>query len=133
MIFTMHMKTPRLAPGALCLPKQRFKKVTEIMLITTALRCAMKLKPSTPIRWWLKTLLGIPVRTQLVVGGTFFGIFQNLVGLSQLLKFLLRIRFLADIRVVLAGQLSIGTFDLILGGFAVHTQNCVIVFIFHDY
>ena len=132
MVFTMHMKPP-VGAGAPCLPEQRFKKVTEIMLITTARRCAMELKTGAPVRWWLKTLLGIPIRTQLVVSGTFFRILENLVGLTQILEFLLSIRFLADIRMILSGQFSIGTFDLILGGFAIHTQNCVIVLIFHDY
>ena len=79
----------------------------------------------------MKLLTGLPVGAELIVGRAFFRVLQHLVGFAQFLEFRFGIRFLADIRVILARQLAVGALDFILGGVAFHPQYFVVIFEIH--
>ena len=54
------------------------------------------------------------------------------MGFVEILKLLCcRIVSRVDIRMIFAGQLAISLFDFLLAGFAINTQNFVVVFVFH--
>lgn len=76
----------------------------------------------------LPGLVPLPVRPQLVVLLSLLRIAENLVGLVDLLELLGCTRIARiHVRVVLAGQLPKGGFDLLLAGRAGHAQHLVVV------
>ena len=77
-------------------------------------------------------LAGPVIAAQLVVGGALFGILQDLVSLLHILELRFRVLLFAHVRMVLAGELSIGAFDLLGGGAAAHTQRVVVVLELHS-
>ena len=56
---------------------------------------------------------------------------KDVVRLLHFLELRLRIRFLADVRMVLAGKSAIDLLDLIGGSAALHAQGLIIVSKFH--
>jgi hypothetical protein len=73
----------------------------------------------------------LPVGAQLVVGCALFRITQHFVGLAHFLETLLGIRLLAHVRMVLAGELSVGALNVVLGGIPFHAHDLVVVLVFH--
>src|SRR5690606_13362538 len=63
--------------------------------------------------------------------GALFRVAQHFVRLTDFLEALLGVRFLAHVRVVFAGELAIGTLDLVLRGAALDTEDFVVVAKFH--
>src|SRR5687768_2676064 len=88
------------------------------------------LEVAAPVGWRLKLLAG-RAAPQLVIRDAFFRITEHLVGLLQLLEFVFRIRFLADVRVVLASQLPIGPLDFRLRRATLEAHHLVIVAVLH--
>jgi len=68
---------------------------------------------------------------KLVIGRPLFRILQHRVGFANILEALLGIRFLTDIRVVLAGEFAIRLLDLILGRVAGQPHDGVVVLELH--
>ncbi len=71
------------------------------------------------------------IGAQLVVFRPFPGILEDVIGFPDFLKFLLGIRLVADVRVVLSGQLLIGAPDLLCAGVRFHAHYVVIVLELH--
>ncbi len=65
--------------------------------------------------------------TKLIIGGSLVGIGQDLVGLVDLFEPGLGLRVLVDVGMVLPGQPSKGSFDLVLGGTSIHAQYFIVV------
>ena len=72
-----------------------------------------------------------PVRPELVVGRALLRVLEHFVGFLQLLEARLGVLLLADVRVVLAGQLAVGALDLVLRGGARHAHDLVVVLVAH--
>ncbi len=62
----------------------------------------------------MEFLPGAPVCPETVVSRALLRIPEHLIGLADPLEFLLRVRLVADIRMIIAGKLSIGALDLVL-------------------
>jgi hypothetical protein len=73
----------------------------------------------------------LPLRTDGVVALALLGIGEDLVGLVDLLEALLRLRFLVDVRVVLARELAVGLLDL-LGARILRDAECLVVVLVLD-
>ena len=70
-------------------------------------------------------------KAKLVIAGLLLRVGQDLVGLVDLLEFLLGLLVAGvHVRVIFAGQLFIGPFDLVLAGVFVYAQDLVIVSFF---
>jgi hypothetical protein len=80
----------------------------------------------------MKLLACLPVGTELVIGGTLLRVLQHLIGLTHFLEARLRIRLLADIRVIFTRKLAIGALDSILGGVTLDPDDLVVIPVFHD-
>ena len=69
-----------------------------------------------------------------VVGAALLGILQDVVGLLDFLKALLRgLVARVDVRMKLSGESSIGLLDIGLGRAFGHTQNLVVIALFHPF
>src|SRR6185436_16200606 len=90
-----------------------------------ATRPAAKLEPAAEIRWRPKLLARLPVAAELVVGGAFFRVLENLVGLLHLLELRLGVLLLADVGVKLPREAPIGLLDVVGGGGARHPEGLV--------
>ena len=84
-----------------------------------------------PIGRRAKLLAIAKISAQLIIGGALVRIAQYLVRLLDLLEFVLRVLFLADVRVILARQLAVGAFHLIGIGAAGQPKYLVVVLILH--
>src|SRR5690606_6919533 len=84
-----------------------------------------------PVRRRPKRLPRPPVRADRVIGGPRLGVAQHLVSFSDLLEALLRVRFLADVRMVLARETAIGPLDLVLSGVAGDAHDLVVILVLH--
>src|SRR5680860_1061068 len=93
--------------------------------------CGMTARGVLPARRRAEILPSAPVGAELIVSPAFFGIAQHFVGFAQLLETLLRVRLLADIRVIFARQPPIVLLYLLRSGFAIHPEDLVIIFVFH--
>ena len=129
-------------PGVRRTAKQLLKKfavafffaATETRKITSTFR---KGKVRIPIRRRLVMTacthaLRIRLSTQLVIGLAFFRIRQHRIGLVDFGHALRRVRFLAYVGMVLAGQFAIGFLDLVCAGILFHAEYLVIVLEFHQ-
>src|SRR5678815_2506586 len=76
-------------------------------------------------------VLARAVAAQAVVRGALFLVAQRLVRLGDLLELLLGVRFLGDVRVVLARQAAVGLLDLLVGRAAFEAEDLVIVLVLH--
>ena len=86
-----------------------------------------------PARWRLEApLLELAGITQLVVGGAPLGVGQHRVGLIDLGHPLGRIGFLADVRVVLACQPTIGLLDLVGTRGLLDPEDLVVILVVHS-
>jgi hypothetical protein len=74
-----------------------------------------------------------PIRAELVVLTPLFGIAEDLVGLVNVLELRLGLLVVGIyVRMILAGELTIGRLDIGFGGVALDAENLVIVFKFHS-
>ena len=90
-----------------------------------------ELEATVPTRWRLEGLpAGVALR-DVVVGCAALCVDQGLVRLRHFLEARLRFGLLADVGVVLARQLAVGAFDLVLRRRARYTQRGVVVLEFH--
>src|SRR6266404_4691649 len=81
-----------------------------------------------PVGRWLEPTRTIPIRAELIVFFTLFGIAQHLVGFVDFLKFFLGGLFiLGDIGMIFPGQLAKSATDLLLGGGFRNTECLVII------
>ena len=110
--------------------EERFEKVTEAGIVATE-TCAAELVACIPAGRWMKLLSCFPVGAKLVVGGTLLRILQHFVSFTELLETNLGICLLADIGMILACQLAVGTLDLVLGGVTLDPHNGIVVFEIH--
>jgi energy-converting hydrogenase Eha subunit C len=84
-----------------------------------------------PIRWRPKLLSRSIVGAELVVGRALLGILERLIGLGNLLEFLLGAGLLRDVGMIFARETSIGLLDVRVAGAAFQTQATVIVLVLH--
>ena len=63
----------------------------------------------------------------LVVSGPLIRVGQDLVGLVDLLEFILRVGLVVDVRMVFRRELAEGPFDLVLSGVFFHAENLVVI------
>ena len=121
MVFPVCVKAglplPRLCRSKI-VAEQRFEEITVGRGVATGKAAATEFKAGVPVRRWIEVLAGLPVRAQLVVGRAFFRVLEYLVGLADFLEACLGVCLLADIGMVFARQLAIGTLDFILAGSA---------------
>ena len=115
----------------LTMAEQGFKKIAEAASLAAGIPCAPEFKTGIPVGRRLKILAFSPVGAEFVVGSPFFGVFQNFIGLADILEFGFGVGFLADVGVKFACNLAIGLFDLVLGCIAGNAQYCIVVFVFH--
>src|SRR5690606_13121021 len=73
----------------------------------------------------------VAARAQLVVGRALLRVAQRLVGLAHGLELLLRVRLLAHVRVVLAGQPAVGRADLGLARAGLDPEDRVVILELH--
>jgi hypothetical protein len=104
--------------------KQGLEKVAEAGITRAATGI---LETGVPVRRGTKLLSGLPVLAELIVGGALLGILQDFVGLAQFLEARFCIRFLADVRMVLAGELAVGPFYVFLGCVSRYPESFVVV------
>src|SRR5690606_26281367 len=78
-----------------------------------------------------RTIFPGAVFPELVILGPILGVMQYFVGLAYIFELVRGLLCLADVRMILSGQLAIGLLDLLGGGRLTHTQNGVIVFKVH--
>jgi hypothetical protein len=113
-------------------PKEAGEEVAEAARVAGAAGVEVKLPVgATPAGWRPEFLARPPLISQVIVGRPLFRVLQDLVGLVDLLEPGFRVRLLADVRVKLARQLTVGLLDSRLGGVARHPQGLVIVFVLH--
>ena len=89
----------------------------------------------SPTGRWLErvfTML-LAVCTQLIVISPLGGILEHLVRLGHFLELGLGIRMVADIRVILASEATIGRLDGRLVGTGLHAEYPVVILEFHDH
>ena len=94
---------------------------------------ARKLEAGVPVRWRLEVLTCFPLLAHLVIGHAFFRVFEYGVGFAYFLETYLGLRVLADIRMVLACQFSIGVFDFVLRCVTRNAKSFVVVLEFHGF
>ena len=113
---------PTRTPTETCTEKQ-VKEITEAVTAAKStevkpahsFRIPSELKMGLFPAWrWGKILPGLPIGSQGIAFFPFFRIFEDLVGLVDLLKLLLSSRLFVDIRMVLAGQLTEGLLNFLL-------------------
>ena len=92
---------------------------------------AAELEAGVPVRRRLELLAGLPVAAHLVVGGALLRVLQDLVGLVDLLEARLGVGHLADVGVVLAGELAVGLLDVVLRRAARDAERLVVVLVLH--
>src|SRR5205085_1997344 len=68
---------------------------------------------------------------ELVVGRALLGILERLVGLGDLLEFLLALRILRDVGMVFLRELAIRLLDRIRARAALHPEDGVVILVFH--
>jgi hypothetical protein len=90
--------------------EDRTEEVREVARVGTAAETATAL----PARWALERLTVLAVTAQFVVFGALVGTFQCFIGFRGVLELGLGVFFLADIGVVFARQLAIGSTPSIL-------------------
>jgi hypothetical protein len=113
-------------------PKELFKIVTE----PTAARKykilrAAGVKPDVLIARWRRSsplLCRLPGSPIAIILGAFVGVLENFVGLSNIFKLFLGVWGFADIRMVLASQLPIGSLNFFLGGVLCNIQGGIVIF-----
>jgi hypothetical protein len=96
-ILTLGMK---LLPSTLCTTKatppshakKRLEKVAIGRCLIRAESATAVLKTRAPVWWWIEILTRLPVGSQLIIGRSFFGIFQHIIGFTQFFKFFISLR-----------------------------------------
>src|SRR5690606_6103842 len=78
-------------------------------------------------------LPGLPVGAELVVAAAGLRVFQDGVGLADLLEALLGAGLFIDVGVVLTGEFAVGALDLVLGSVPLDAEHLVVVLIFHGH
>ena len=111
--------------------KKCVEKIAVVLLLAMLKIRTSRWVPARPARRWREVLPGLVVGPKLVVGGSFFRVFQNVVGLCQRLEAGLGVFFLADIRVVLPGQFAVRALDFFRRGAFFNAHRLVIVLEFH--
>src|SRR5580692_166116 len=110
--------------------KQTGEEIAKAIEIRESLAARVS-KALRPVRRWPKLLSIAKIAAQLVVRSAFVAVAQDLVGLLDLFEFLLRILFLADIRMEFAGQLAVRALHFLGVGAASYPKNFVVVPILH--
>ena len=109
------------------------KKVTELSRIGSSIAAPTKTGRTLPAGRTLKRpVFPGPVFPELVVFGSFLGVFQYFVGLADVLEHGIGVLFLADVRMVFPRQLAVGLLDFLGGGRLAHTEHGVIVLEIHS-
>src|SRR5580704_13821814 len=114
--------------------KEGGEEVAELLVrfrIGASARPAAKFEAARPIRRRPEFLATLHLIAELVVGSALLWIPQNLIGLLDFLEFRFRVRFLANVRMVLARKPAIDLFDLIGARAALHAQCLIIISKFH--
>jgi len=91
-----------------------------------------ELEPAVPVGRRTEIAAGRDTGRQIVVGGPFLGILQHLVGLVDVAHALLGVGLLADVRMVLAGQLAVGMPDIVVRRPLLDAQRRVVVLELHS-
>jgi hypothetical protein len=127
-----------LARGAapLGLAEHRREELAEVRMIGRPLaRAAVELEARVPPRRRLEVALGAAAARdaigQRVVGRALFLVAQHVLGLVDLAHALLGVGLLADVGVVLAGELAVGLAHLVVRRGALDAQCAVVVLEFH--
>src|SRR5262249_17153130 len=76
-------------------------------------------------------LRGLPGRPIAVIFGAFVGVLEDFVCLTDVFKFILGAWGFVDIRMILTGQLTIGSLNLFLRCILCHSQDGIVIFEFH--
>jgi hypothetical protein len=112
-----------------------FKKATEP---TAARECkivsAAEVEPDVLITRWRRSpalLRCLPGGSVAIVLGALVGVLEDFVSLANVFEFFLGVWGFADIRMVLASQLTIGSLNVFLGGILCNTQGSIVIFELH--
>ncbi len=81
----------------------------------------------------IELLAVFPVRAESIIGLTFVGILQDLVGFIDFLELFFRARFGIDIGMIPARKLAVSLFDVTFVGVTGDVQNLVVVLEFHSF
>ena len=112
-------------------PEQGLVEVAEVFLRGAGEFAAVELESLVPIGWRTKILARLPVCAELVVGRPLFRILKDFVRFAELLEARLRIRVLADVRVILEGVLGLGPLVLVLRVATLVYHHIVIILVAH--
>ena len=123
---------PTIGPAGGTLAEHRLEEVAEACRIGLGVAAAAEAGLRLPARRRLEFLARrSAVAPQLVVLLALGRVFENLVGLTELLELLGRVFALVEIRVVVAGELSIGLLDLVGRRVLRHADDLVVVLVVH--
>ena len=132
-----HFEDPRIGLGLGIAPlplagpaEQAREEIAEAIEVRKALSCALA-ELISPVGRRSELLAGTIMPAQLIVGGTLLGIFQDLIGLLDILEFRLGVPLLADIRMELAGQFAVGALDRLGVRAPAHPQRVVVILELH--
>ena len=119
--------------------KQRFKEFTLVAFKATAIPRVSAAKTRIGIFealvpvWRRGEVLTIfPVRTKAIIGGTFFSVFQNGIGLTDLLKLIFGTSIFINVWMIFASQLAISRFDFRFSSAASYPKRFVVIPKFHN-
>ena len=90
--------------------EQPFEEVTERIGATGLKAATTELKTGVPVGRRFELLPCLPVGAEFIVGGTFLRVLEDGIRFAKILEKLLCVRAVADIRMVLACQATIGFF-----------------------
>src|SRR5262245_19785072 len=114
--------------------KELFKKATEPAGARKKVLYAAEVEPDVLIAWWRRSpalLCRLPGSPRAVVLGAFVGVLEDFVGFTDVFKFFFSVWGFINIRMVLAGELTIGPLNFFLGCIFCHSQGSIIIFEFH--
>ena len=136
-VFAVGMERLGAAPlggaGAEPAPEQCLEKIAVLGRLALAEPAARALETGVPVGWRAEVLPGLPVGSQLVVGGAFLGVLEHLVGFAHFLETRLGRRLLADVGMVLARQAPVGLLDVVGACVTRQAHQLVIILEFHDF
>src|SRR5262245_18454484 len=114
--------------------KELFKKATEPAGARKKIIRAAEVEPDVLIARWrcsptlLCRLPGSPIA---VVLGTFVGVLEDFVSLTDVFKFFLGVCRFVNIRMIFARELPIGPLNFFLGRVFCKPQGSIVIFEFH--
>ena len=118
--------------------KQRFKEFTLVAFKATAIPrvSAAKtrigiFKALVPVWRRGEVLTIFPVRTKAIVGGTFFSVFQNGIGFTDLLKLIFSTSVFINVWMIFTSQFAVSCFDFCFSSTASYPKRFVVIPKFH--